>query len=76
MADTATRELTMCELDGVVGAVSYAGESHSYPNLGAAGQDAGALCILVLMSATKSAQADLKAIMGDVRQINHSRTHH
>ena len=58
MAVTVKHELAISELDSVSGGTTYA-------NLGTlAAGDVGAMCFIVLMGAAKSAQDDLKAIMG------------
>jgi hypothetical protein len=46
----------------------------TYPNLGNLGDaDIMALCFIVMMEAAKSAQEDLKAIMGGVKAINNAK---
>jgi hypothetical protein len=65
----AVRELSISELDDVVG-------GGSYPNLGNLGDgDIMAIAFIVMMEATKSAQEDLKSIMDGVRNINHNKAH-
>jgi hypothetical protein len=64
MADTAVmRELDICELDPVAGGLSN--PSVDYAALGnMGGADIMAVAFVVMMDATKSAQRDLKSIMG------------
>ena len=70
MAVTVKHELAISELDSVSGGTTYA-------NLGTlAAGDVGAMCFIVLMGAAKSAQDDLKAIMGGVRQVDHHSSAH